>query len=98
MSGSQMPTFELNPRDVALLRLLGVAPGDEAESQTDPSKLLDEVLTMYAADANTAVEEIKGLRAQVETWRERWGVMTGCAVVATIAALGELVLLIWRTQ
>jgi len=44
------------------------------------------------------VEEIKGLRAQVETWRERWGVMTGCAVVATIAALGELVLLIWRTQ
>ena len=90
-----MPTFTLTPRDVALLRLLGVAPGDEAESQTDPSKLLDEVLTMYAL--HEAVAAIHGLRAQVETWRERWGVMTGCAVVATIAALGELVLLIWRT-
>jgi len=97
-----MPTFELNPRDITMMRrryaalILGIAPGDEAESQTDP--LLDEVLTMYAADAHEAVEERRELRAQVATWRERWGVMTGCAVVATIAALGELVLLIWRTQ
>ena len=93
-----MPTFELNPRDITMLQMLGIAPGDQSEPQADPAKMLDEVLTMYAADANTAVEEIKGLRAQVETWRERWGVMTGCAVVATIAALGELVLLIWRKQ
>ena len=92
-----MPTFTLTPRVVALLRLLGVAPGDEAEPQTDPAKMLDQVLTMYSADAHEAVEEIRGLRAQVATLRERWAVMTGCAVVATIAALGELVLLIWRT-
>ena len=93
-----MPTFELSPHDVALLRMPGIAPGDETEPHADPPKLLDEVLTMYAADAHEAVEAMKELRAERDIWRERWAVMTGCAVVAAIAALGELVLLIWRTQ